>query len=679
MLPDGCGATATADPVRARGDSLDCAPGPSHTSGHLRSASGITVTTNGSDPVALPPPDLPVENPNAGIPTRISSWKRAFFAPDTPRRPRAGKRREDNPESRHSTTPIVMSAASSDTYETRETLETRATSLALGPLQAKEELDYLAPIEGNDDDPASFDLVAPVTEAELHGFSLERRSEQLFSREHLLALFAEPSILLKFTSFLSNCRPKSVQVLIYYLDALKAIKAIAYSNAIAEALEPLPGRAFTDQNPAKTINKVLEDKANRAFDLMVQEDLPAFVTQIYINLVSESISRRITGTLPPHLREACEGLAEVFCLSDPSRPDNPIVFASEEFHRTTQYGVNYAIGRNCRFLQGPKTSPYSVRRLKEACEKGREHYEVFLNYRRDGSQFMNLLMIAPLCDSRGIIRYFIGAQVDVSGLVRDCTELESLSSLVADEKRKQNRNGNGNSKSSPQPHKDEFQDLTEMFNMSELDTVRRYGGRMHSESQDDTDSITTGPTPSHRPRLLLKENSDPELDGPPSRPTQSSPSPTSGRLAGVYQHYLLLRPAPSLRILFASPSLRVPGMLQSPFLERIGGSSRVRDELEHALTEGRGVTAKIRWLNKFGDGEGRARWIHCTPLLGSNGHIGVWMVVLIDSENEGPRRRFKAAPPIMRDVGGYGSMERLRTGDDERSYGARSEYSVDLR
>ena len=43
---------------------------------------------------------------------------------------------------------------------------------------------------------------------------------------------------------------------------------------------------------------------------------------------------------------------------------------------------------------------------------------------------MNLLMTAPLCDSRGKIRYFIGAQVDVSGLVKECTELESLQRLL---------------------------------------------------------------------------------------------------------------------------------------------------------------------------------------------------------------------------------------------------------
>ena len=50
-----------------------------------------------------------------------------------------------------------------------------------------------------------------------------------------------------------------------------------------------------------------------------------------------------------------------------------------EFHRTTQYGMSYAIGRNCRFLQGPKTNQHSVRRIKEAVEAGKEHCEVFLN------------------------------------------------------------------------------------------------------------------------------------------------------------------------------------------------------------------------------------------------------------------------------------------------------------
>ena len=90
--------------------------------------------------------------------------------------------------------------------------------------------------------------------------------------------------------------------------------------------------------------------------------------------------------------------------------------------------------------------------------------------------------------------------------------------------------------------------------------------------------------------------------------------------------------------------MRVPGILQSHFLNKIGGSTRVQDELATALAEGRGVTAKVRWVSKV-DEDGRNRWIHCTPLLGSNSQIGVWMIVLVD-DNQELSRRWKQAPPI---------------------------------
>ena len=220
-----------------------------------------------------------------------------------------------------------MSSVSS--IDTRATQETQATSFILSPLQTKghaEESFELEPLD--EDDPRSFDLVAPPT-GDWDNYSLETRSEQLFSREHLQIMFSDPPLLLKFTAFLSDKRPGSVPKLISYLDATKAIKAIAYANAIAEALEPMSGHDFAGKTPNPTRNPSLDGYAAMAFDALVQEDLPAFITHLYVSVVSVSISKRIIGSLPPHLREASEGLAEVFCLTDPSRKDNPIVFASE--------------------------------------------------------------------------------------------------------------------------------------------------------------------------------------------------------------------------------------------------------------------------------------------------------------------------------------------------------------
>jgi hypothetical protein len=227
-----------------------------------------------------------------------------------------------------STGPTTM-RSSADSVMSQESLSLSIATSALAPLQHKgalEDGDRLSPLL--EDDPKSWDLVEPE-EDHRKLYSLEARSEQLFSKEHLHAIFKDTPSLLRFTSFLSAARPKSVPVLIYYLDALKALRAINYANAVAEALEPISSLEFTETQARPTVTGVLEEKAKLAFDVLVRDDLPAFITHIFTQVVSVSISKRITGNLPPLLREASEGLAEVFCLTDPSRRDNPIIFASE--------------------------------------------------------------------------------------------------------------------------------------------------------------------------------------------------------------------------------------------------------------------------------------------------------------------------------------------------------------
>lgn len=218
--------------------------------------------------------------------------------------------------------------SSADSTHSYDSSAPSVATQPLAPLQqrALDDDDRLSPLL--EDDPQSWDLVAPV-ETSKKQYSLEHESEQLFSRQHLQAIFDDTPSLLRFTTFLTAARPKSVPRLIYYLDALKAIRAINYANAVAEALEPIEGLEFTN-NPARaTVNAVLEEKANQAFNVLVRDDLPAYITHVFTQVVSVNINRRVTGNMPVMQREFSEGLAEVFCLTDPSRTDNPIIFASE--------------------------------------------------------------------------------------------------------------------------------------------------------------------------------------------------------------------------------------------------------------------------------------------------------------------------------------------------------------
>jgi hypothetical protein len=135
---------------------------------------------------------------------------------------------------------------------------------------------------------------------------------------------------------------------------------------------------------------------------------------------------------------------------------------------------------------------------------------------------MNLLMVAPLLDARGKLRYFIGAQVDVSGLVRDCTDLEAFRRML---NREEGRDTSGGDK-------DEFQELCEMFNVAELDTVRKYGGGMHREHLEEADEEGLY----HKPRLLLKDPSRTDLEVEPIRFNKKP----DGKLLGVYKHVSLV-------------------------------------------------------------------------------------------------------------------------------------------
>lgn len=186
----------------------------------------------------------------------------------------------------------------------------------------------LKPLVAEEIDPASFDLVAPP-EAPEPQYSVEVKSELLFSSEHLKIIFDDPKHMQKFTDFLYTLKPESVPLLNYYLNLVKASKAIGYANAIIGELTSV-NRAPSSELPlTEAIGKSLMGRANETFGVLAQEELPAYVTHVWNRIVSITIKQRITNTLPPNLRDLSEGLAEVFCLTDPSRDDNPIVFASE--------------------------------------------------------------------------------------------------------------------------------------------------------------------------------------------------------------------------------------------------------------------------------------------------------------------------------------------------------------
>jgi len=114
------------------------------------------------------------------------------------------------------------------------------------------------------------------------------------------------------------------------------------------------------------------------------------------------------------LLEALKHARRSFVITDPTLPDNPIVFASGGFLSLTGYKLEQVLGRNCRFLQGPRTDARAVAKIRDAIKSGRDVQIVLLNYKIDSTTFWNHFFIAALRDDKGDVVNFLGVQIEVS-------------------------------------------------------------------------------------------------------------------------------------------------------------------------------------------------------------------------------------------------------------------------
>jgi hypothetical protein len=270
-------------------------------------------------------------------------------------------------------------------------------------------------------------------------------------------------------------------------------------------------------------------------------------------------------------------------------------------------------------------------------------------------------MIAPLHDDKGNVKYHIGAQVDVTGLVTRAKGLDGFEKYLfrlETQKRAEQARGRDMERDNRlrKPRAlGKLRELSEMFDLEESAVVRSHS-RSASTSGDEDDHSVGSSRKSSRRYLEDQDDSESESDGVDNDPEEdrtwvlghSGRSGLSGKLPGVYETFMLIRPTTSQRIIFASPTLRrrLGNVLQHPFLSHIAASSTILKGLKDSFGRGEAVSAKVNFLLNAGKsrdgtavrpgsrledaGRGRICWISATPLVGSDEKIGVWMIVVVE-------------------------------------------------
>jgi PAS domain S-box-containing protein len=109
-------------------------------------------------------------------------------------------------------------------------------------------------------------------------------------------------------------------------------------------------------------------------------------------------------------------------ISDPHRPDNPIIAVNQTFIDLTGYDAGEVLDRNCRFLSGAGTEPWLREKIREGA---RDHHPVLveiLNYKKCGTPFRNAVLVAPIYNEGDELIYFLGTQIEIAGCAQSISE-----------------------------------------------------------------------------------------------------------------------------------------------------------------------------------------------------------------------------------------------------------------
>lgn len=99
---------------------------------------------------------------------------------------------------------------------------------------------------------------------------------------------------------------------------------------------------------------------------------------------------------------------------DLEAPGPRIVYVNDGFCEMTGYSKDEVIGKTPRILQGPKTDREVLDKLKKRLQEGQSFFGQAVNYRKDGSEFINQWDIHPLTDSDGNITHWVSYQHDIT-------------------------------------------------------------------------------------------------------------------------------------------------------------------------------------------------------------------------------------------------------------------------
>jgi len=127
------------------------------------------------------------------------------------------------------------------------------------------------------------------------------------------------------------------------------------------------------------------------------------------------------------LRGVLEASPEGIVVCEVAQENHPVVYANEAFQRMSGYEAAELIGQDLRRLQSWDRDQEGRNQLRAAMAQAESCRVLLRNYRKDGSQFWNEMLVQPLRGADGNVTHYVGFHRDVTE--RERSGMRRLSGL----------------------------------------------------------------------------------------------------------------------------------------------------------------------------------------------------------------------------------------------------------
>jgi diguanylate cyclase (GGDEF)-like protein/PAS domain S-box-containing protein len=121
---------------------------------------------------------------------------------------------------------------------------------------------------------------------------------------------------------------------------------------------------------------------------------------------------------PELLRQLVESSPDGIAVCERASDGWHVVFVNRAFERLTGFNAQDLKGRDLRLLQGEDRDQEQRQRLRQALADGESCRALLRNYRSDGTQFWNEMVLVPLTNGSGGVDHFVSFHRDARERMR---------------------------------------------------------------------------------------------------------------------------------------------------------------------------------------------------------------------------------------------------------------------